>query len=204
MSLQDKIVAQFGRPTGLFGRLAGWFMASRASGRKRSEWSVELLDPKPTDRALEIGYGPGLAIAEIGRRLTTGRVYGLDHSEEMHRMASRRCADLIARGTAELRVGGLESVASLPGPFDRILSVNVVLFWQDQEQALKILRDALAPGGRIATTYQPRHPGATAADAGRMAERLEAIYARLGLRNIRTETLDLKPVPAICTLGERG
>jgi hypothetical protein len=37
-----------------------------------------------------------------------------------------------------------------------------------------------------------------------MAERLEPIYARLGLKNIRTETIELKPVLAICTLGERG
>jgi protein-L-isoaspartate O-methyltransferase len=204
MNLQNKIVAQFRRPTGLFGRLAGWFMASRAEGRKRSSASVDLLDPQPGDRVLEIGYGPGLAVAEIGRRLATGCVYGLDHSEEMHRMASRRCADLIARGVADLRVGGLDAVASLPGPFDRILSINVVLFWEDKEGALRILRDSLAPGGRIATTYQPRHPGATAADATRMGERIEAIYTRLGLKNVRTETIDLKPVPAICTLGERA
>jgi len=203
MSLQQTIMSQFGRPTGVLGRLAGWLMANRASGLQRSRWSVDLLDPQPTDRVLEIGYGPGLAVAEIGGRLTSGRIVGLDHSQEMQRMASRRCAELIARGVANLRVGGLEAVASLPGPFDRILSVNVVLFWPEPERSLKILCDALAPGGRIATTYQPRHPGATAADATRMAERLEAIYSHLGLKNIHTETLDLKPVPAICVLGER-
>lgn len=203
MGLQQMIIAQFGRPRGLVGRLVGWIMANRAGGVQRSRWSVDLLDPRPTDRVLEIGYGPGLAIAEIGRRLTTGRVWGLDHSEEMHRMASRRCAELLERGVADLRLGGLESVAGMPGPFDRILSVNVVLFWTDKEGALRILRDALAPNGRIATTYQPRHPGATAADTIRMADELKALYTRLGLRNVRAEMLELRPAPAVCVLAER-
>lgn len=60
-----KIVRQFGRPQEVPGRLVGWVMAHRASNRQRSLWVVSLLDGHPADQALEVGLGPGLAIASI-------------------------------------------------------------------------------------------------------------------------------------------
>ena len=40
-----KIRAQFGRPTGLGGRMAGWVMAHRSSNRRRNAWAVSLSKP---------------------------------------------------------------------------------------------------------------------------------------------------------------
>ena len=68
--------------------MAGWVMAHRVSNRRRNAWVVSLLDVRPGDRVLEIGFGPGLALAELSRRVgPTGRVYGIDHSEVMLRHA---------------------------------------------------------------------------------------------------------------------
>jgi ubiquinone/menaquinone biosynthesis C-methylase UbiE len=65
---------------------------------------VCLLDVRPTDRVLEIGFGPGLAIAELARRITRGRVYGIDHSAVMVRQAGKRNAAAVhAQRTAGLR-----------------------------------------------------------------------------------------------------
>jgi len=50
----------------------------------------EAIRPRPTDRVLEIGFGPGLAIAELAGRAGRGRVYGIDHSDVMVHRASRR------------------------------------------------------------------------------------------------------------------
>ena len=63
------VVSQFGHPRGAAGRVVGWVMAHRRSNRQRNSWVVSLLDVQPTDRVLEIGFGPGLAIAELSRRL---------------------------------------------------------------------------------------------------------------------------------------
>jgi ubiquinone/menaquinone biosynthesis C-methylase UbiE len=70
-------------------------MAHRGSNRQRNLWVVSLLDVQPTDRVLEIGFGPGLAIAELARRATRGHIYGIDHSEVMVRQASKRNAAAI-------------------------------------------------------------------------------------------------------------
>jgi len=75
------IVGQFGHPRGTAGTIAGWVMAHRRSNRERNSWVVSLLDVQPSDRVLEIGFGPGLAIAELSRRVgDSGHVYGIDHS----------------------------------------------------------------------------------------------------------------------------
>src|SRR5882672_2686621 len=90
-----QVVRQFRRPHGVAGRLAGWVMAHRGSNRRRNLWVVSLLDVQPTDRVLEIGFGPGLAIAELARRANRGHIYGIDHSAVMTRQASRRNAAAI-------------------------------------------------------------------------------------------------------------
>ena len=120
MNLTTRIVrrvrAQFARPTGLSGRVAGWIMASRASNRRRNVWTVSLLDVQRNDRVLEIGFGPGIAVREVSRLAVEGYVCGLDHSDEMLRQATRRNAAAIRMGRIDLRLG---SVDCLPVFADR-------------------------------------------------------------------------------------
>src|SRR5262249_12503284 len=74
--LRKTIVRQFGRPTGLVGRLVGLVMAMRYSNRERNRRTIELLDIQPDDRVLEIGFGPGLAIEMAARLARSGCVVG--------------------------------------------------------------------------------------------------------------------------------
>ena len=76
------------RPHGLGGHVAGWVMAHRSSNRRRNQWVVSLLDVQPADRVLEVGFGPGVAVAELSRRASRGMVMSVDHSEVM--LARRR------------------------------------------------------------------------------------------------------------------
>src|SRR5215211_408199 len=105
----SRVRAQFGRPRGPAGRIAGWIMAHRSSNRRRNVWAVSLLDVQRDDRVLEIGFGPGIAIAELSRIATDGYVCGLDHSEVMVRQAARRNAGAVRRGQVELRLGRAEN-----------------------------------------------------------------------------------------------
>ena len=94
------LMRQGGHPRGIAGRLTGWVMAHRRSNRQRNRWAVSLLDVQPSDRVLEIGFGPGVAIAELASRATRGQVYGIDHSTVMVGQASRRNAAAIRAGSA--------------------------------------------------------------------------------------------------------
>ncbi len=102
MSLKSVIVAQFGKPSGLLGSLAGRIMARRPSNRFRNARTVELLQLAPDSRVLEIGCGPGLALAGCARIVTAGRIVGLDHSAMMIRQARARLARMaLKRGRLE-------------------------------------------------------------------------------------------------------
>lgn len=72
--------------------MVGWIMGRRSSNVQRSRWAVELLGIKPTDRVIELGCGPGVAIAALASQASQGLVVGVDHSEVMIRQASRRNA----------------------------------------------------------------------------------------------------------------
>ena len=151
--------AQFGRPAGFWGRAAGLLMAHRSSNRRRNTWAVSLLDVRPDDHVLEIGFGPGLAILELSRVAQEGYVCGIDHSELMLREAVRRNAAGIRRGVVDLRLGSVDALPAFDAPFDKILAVNAILFWSEPDARLEELRQLLRPGGLIGVAHQPRGPG---------------------------------------------
>src|SRR5271155_3379272 len=117
--LGRRIVSQFMRPRGLAGRLAGWEMALRPSNRKRNAWAVSLMDVQASDRVLEIGFGPGIAVREIARRATRGHVVGIDRSEVMRAQAARRNAAAIRTGRASLTVASVDDLPTFDRPFDK-------------------------------------------------------------------------------------
>lgn len=203
MSVRSAIVAQFRRPHGRVGLLAGWIMQTRPSNKQRNQWTVDLLDIRPEDRVLEVGCGPGLALAACAARATRGHVVGLDHSATMIAQARRRLGRMGLLDRADLVIAGIDAVPGLSGPFERIYSINVVQFLPDAAAFFTILFTALAPGGLAATTYMPRNRNPSRTDALSMAEKVRAAMTEAGFTDIRVEELPLEPVPAVCVLGHR-
>jgi ubiquinone/menaquinone biosynthesis C-methylase UbiE len=177
-------------------------MGHRSSNRQRNRWVVSLLDVQPTDRVLEIGFGPGLAIADLSRRVgPSGHVYGIDHSDVMLRQATRRNAAAIQVGRVTLILGTVEQLPSaLDGPFDAIFAVNSLGFWPAQAERLEDLRRRLTPGGRIAIASQPRCPGATRETSLDAADEITDLLQAAGFTKTRTEILELNP-PVVCVLA---
>lgn len=180
--------------------MTGWVMAHRRSNQQRNSWVVSLLGVRPADRVLEIGFGPGLAVAELAHCATRGRVYGIDHSEVMVRRASRHNDAAIRAGRVELVHAPVDRLPSFDEPLDVILAVNSMGFWADPAERLHDLRRLLRPGGRIALASQPRSSGATRDTTARAARELQDLLTRAGFTQIRTETLELDP-PVACVLA---
>lgn len=203
MSLRSAIVAQFRRPHGSVGALAGWIMQTRSSNRRRNQWTVDLLEIRPDDRVLEVGCGPGLALAACAARAVRGHVVGLDHSATMIGQARKRLGRMGLLDRTDLVTAGIDAVPDLAGPFDKVYSLNVVQFLPDTSAFAHTLFAALAPGGLAATTYMPRNKNPTRADALALAERVREAMAEARFTDIRIEELLLEPVPAVCVLGVR-
>lgn len=201
--LRRRIVDQFHRPRGALGLLAGWVLARRPSNRERNAWTVDRLEIAPHHRVLELGFGPGLAVELCARRAIHGQVVGVDHSETMLRMATRRNRRAVAEGRVVLHAAPFDALPDLGGPFDRILAVNAVQFARDPQALLVDLGGRLRPGGWIAVTFQSRRPGATSADSRKGGAEIADALSRVGFDAVRTETLPMEPVAAVCVLGRR-
>ena len=207
MELRQKVTAaaraQFGRPTGLWGRAAGLLMAHRPSNRRRNAWAVSLLDVRRDDRVLELGFGPGLAIRELSRIAAEGYVCGIDHSELMLRWARRRNADGLRRGVVDLRLGSVDELPAFDALFDKILAVNAMMFWREPVARLAEFRRLLRPGGLIAVAHQPRAPGATDETSAAKGREIAVALIRARFTEVRLETMRLKPA-VVCALGVNG
>jgi SAM-dependent methyltransferase len=176
-------------------------MAHRSSNVRRNLWVVSLLGVQPSDRVLEIGFGPGLAVAELSRLTANGRVMGVDHSDVMVRQARSRNAAGVSAGRVDLRLGAVNELPDFGGPVDKILVVNNMGFWPDPIDRLKELRAMLSPGGKLAIASQPRCPGATRETSVTAGVEMEVALRQAGFDRLRTETLDLDP-PVVCVIAE--
>lgn len=150
--------------------------------------AVETLDVSPDDHVLEIGGGPGVSAALICGILAwgDGRYLGLDRSALATKRASARNAAHASAGRAEFRTQDLTEAPLPPAAFDRILAVNVNLFWTNPAgPALAILRRALRENGRIVLVFE-----GVSSDASllRVRERtLRAGLERHGFKPVRAE-----------------
>lgn len=199
MGVFSYVSSQFGNPRGLLGWLAGYIMANRPSNIERNDWTLSLLDSKPSDRILEIGFGPGIAIGKVAD--TVSEAVGIDRSRAMLARASRHNRRLIEAGRVTLMLGDVSAMNVNIGAFDKIYSVNVVQFWENPIRVFEDLRGLLRNGGKIITTYMPRHPQAADQDAFDMAEEISQWLGQAGFKNITVEKKLLKPVAAVAVVA---
>jgi ubiquinone/menaquinone biosynthesis C-methylase UbiE len=192
--LQRSFGSQFARPHGLLGRLVAGMM--RRGNAPLNLWMVELLEVDPGDRILEVGFGPGVALAELLARASEGLVAGVDLSESMVRQARSRHADSIAAGRLEIRQGDASALPYDDATFDKACGAHVIYFWPDQERAVRELRRVLRPGGTLALGYQEREhmPPGSASGLTMAGARLvgpgdvERIVRAAGFAGVRLET----------------
>jgi len=201
MRIWRTVSAQFGKPSGALGSVAGFVMAHRESNRERNAWAVDLLRVQPGDDVLEIGFGPGLALEMISRSPGIGTVYGIDHSQKMISLARKRNRDAIATGRMKLL---LASASPLPGfdtTFDKVLAVNSFQFWNEPAKSLQSIRECMKKGGTLALVHQPRKPGATGRDALEAGNRMSVLMSDAGFERIGLHVREMKPVETVCALG---
>jgi len=103
------------------------------------EAALDLLDPRPGERILDVGCGEGRLTKRIAESGAT--VLGIDNSPEMVAAAQAKGLDAILMDVAEMR---------FQAEFDAAFS-NATLHWvPDNERAAAAIFSALHSGGRFA------------------------------------------------------
>ncbi len=148
------IDAQYRRPSGLIGQYFGRRMARQH--QPENAWTVALLDARPNDQILEIGFGPGVSIEALARTVSAGRMAGVDASPAMVRMASRRNQEAIRAGRVDLRQGDVTHLPFGDATFYKAYGIHTIYFWPRPLEGLKEVWRVLRPGGMLAITVLPK------------------------------------------------
>jgi ubiquinone/menaquinone biosynthesis C-methylase UbiE len=153
MRRPEFIAKQSRCPTGLLGWLIGCIMEAETGAE--NDAVLERLDLMPTDRVLEVGFGPGRALERVAGMVTAGSVAGVEVSEEMLGMAARRCERFIRGGRVELRLGTAEKLPFESAFFDKVYSVHTLYFWERPAEVVVELRRVLKSNGLLVLCFRP-------------------------------------------------
>jgi ubiquinone/menaquinone biosynthesis C-methylase UbiE len=148
MSLWEAIGAQLAHPRGVAGTALG--QAMRFVNDRPNGLAIEALEIEPDDSILELGFGPGGALARLAALAPRGTVHGIDWSPAMHKLAVGRNRQALTEGRLILHSGTFTVLPFGGAQFDKLLAVNVAYFWADPAAALREGRRVLKNGGRLA------------------------------------------------------
>jgi SAM-dependent methyltransferase len=185
---------QFARPYRPLGQVAAGIM--RRGNAPINLWIVELMELKSDSRILEVGFGPGIALAELLHQTPKGFVAGIDPSASMANQARRRHRKAIASGHLQIHCGDASSIPFEGQTFNWVSGTHVLYFWADPVATILELQRVLRLGGSLALGFQERaHMPATTADglsaAGAKlvdAGEVEELTRKAGFGSVRLET----------------
>ncbi|MEM9634228.1 MAG: methyltransferase domain-containing protein [Pseudomonadota bacterium] len=121
------------------------YQGSDFSRRRRA--SFDALQANPGDVIADIGCGNGMLTLELSRTIgDSGRVYGVDPSEDMRIAAKNRCED---RANVEILPGTANDLPLETGSVDKAVSLQVFEYLDDLPAAVSETDRILKPGGRL-------------------------------------------------------
>lgn len=140
------VLGQLAHPRGVLAPATGFLL--NIVNRPINRWATGSLELTGSEDVLDVGFGGGIGLELVSRGLTSGRLFGVDISEEMADRAARRFADDPPSGSARVLVGDVSQLPFADASFDRAYSVNAVFFWPDPVAGIAEIHRVLRPGGR--------------------------------------------------------
>jgi cyclopropane fatty-acyl-phospholipid synthase-like methyltransferase len=196
----ESMAKQFEKPKGILGWLAGFIMYFE--NRKINKWSIQKLQIKKRDRILEIGYGPGYGIKTIMTNFRSIYVDGIDLSQKMFNVATKRNRAWIKTGKVSLEKGDVIDYQP-EHPYNKVISVNNYPLWEQPIESLRHLYRLMDPKGRIVLTVQPREEGSTDETAKELGEMIKKDLLQTGFSNPIISYKKVRPVLTVCVTAEK-
>jgi ubiquinone/menaquinone biosynthesis C-methylase UbiE len=142
------LAAQLRQPSGWFGKiLMGDFLNQH--NEKMNNFAVEMLDLQPTDRVLDIGFGGGVTIERMLGTIDTGKIYGVDFSQEMVDKAKHKFKSAIESDKVSIEFADVRALPFEENTFDKVCTVNTIYFWDDPLASLQEIKRVMKHGGRL-------------------------------------------------------
>jgi SAM-dependent methyltransferase len=199
------IARQSSRPQGWLGQIVARVMSYETIQVNRI--ALDELEVGAGESVLDVGCGHGRTLAALEREGKAEFVAGIDPSEVMVSLASRRLRKAMGRGRAEIQHAESSRIPYEDGRFDAALAVHVLYFWPDPAADLAEIRRVLCPGGRLLLGYRPDDAAARAAlpssvYALRSSAEVEKLLLAAGFDSVHTHVHPLGEAPFACARAE--
>jgi ubiquinone/menaquinone biosynthesis C-methylase UbiE len=147
MNLSEKMVKQCRKPTGFSGRVMARLM--NRGHHEVTDWGLTHVSIRPDDVILDVGCGGGRTISKLAGMAVTGKVYGVDYSEDSVKVATKQNKKLIEAGRVKVLNASVESLPFSDNFFDLVTAVETYYFWPDLIGDLKEIKRVLKPKGQL-------------------------------------------------------
>jgi ubiquinone/menaquinone biosynthesis C-methylase UbiE len=142
------LAAQLRQPSGWFGKVVmGDFLNQH--NEKMNNFAVEMLDLQPTDQVLDIGFGGGVTIEKMLTTIDTGKIYGVDFSQEMVDKAKHKFKSAIESDQVSIEFADVRALPFEENTFDKVCTVNTIYFWAEPLASLQEIKRVMKHGGRL-------------------------------------------------------
>ncbi len=146
-----KLAPQFRCPSGPIGEQVGKQMDELNASQ--NNWVLSLLNFQSSDRVLEIGFGTGKTLGKVSKIIKEGKIYGIELSDTMINVASKKFKNEISHGLIEFHKGNSESLPFPDNLFNKIFSVHTVYFWKSLNKVFSQLFRVSKIGGITAIYF---------------------------------------------------
>jgi SAM-dependent methyltransferase len=172
------------------------------AGPERGAWAVAQLAAAPARDLLEIGCGPGHAVALLCASRAHGSVTAIDRSPLQVERARARNRAAVAAGRVRIESLALGDAAAALGArrFDAALAINVNAFWTAPAPSLAAVAELLRPGGRVYLAYEPP----SRSRASTLRDELTAALPAHGFVLEGVREAALRAGRGVCVVGRAG
>lgn len=147
MTLLEKLIQQAKKPRGGIGQLMLKIM--NAAHKNTTLKGLGHIDIKADSIVLDIGCGGGETIKQLAKQITSGKVYGIDFSEDSVKSSTKANFQSIKQGKVAIMEASVSSMPFQENTFDYITAVQTHYFWPDLENDLAEVYRVLQKGGKF-------------------------------------------------------
>jgi ubiquinone/menaquinone biosynthesis C-methylase UbiE len=117
--------------------------------RRQYRCVAKHINVQPSETVLDIGFGNGYMINMLAKGTTAkaAKITGVEISQDMLRVASRKCRRWIRRGKVELALADVCQLPADNASVNKIYTINTFYFWENPVAALREIARILTPNG---------------------------------------------------------
>lgn len=147
-----KLVENAVKPTGFWGKM---MIRSMNKGHSDlTDWALERLVTDSSDMLLDVGCGGGRTVDKLSRRVTVGKVYGVDYSQLCVKKSEKLNRKNILCGKVKILQASVSKLPFESDTFDAVTAVETYYFWPDKLHDLMEVNRVLKPGGTLLLVFE--------------------------------------------------